>query len=62
MSDDPGGLASDHEVEITAEDIERAKMAAERDGSPLLNAMLNAEAEVQVRVAQIGRCGGGNQA
>jgi hypothetical protein len=31
--------------EVTAEDVERAKLAAQRDGSKLLNAMLNAKAD-----------------
>lgn len=32
---------------VSAEDVERAKLAAERDGSKLLNALLNAETEQQ---------------
>lgn len=30
------------QVQVTAEDLERAKLAARREGSALLNAMLNA--------------------
>jgi hypothetical protein len=40
---DPALLAQ--QAAITAEDAERAKLAAERDGSKLLNAMLNAVRE-----------------
>lgn len=40
---DPLVLAA--QAEVTLEDVERARLAAERDGSPLLNAMLNAKVE-----------------
>jgi hypothetical protein len=41
VGDDPESTAGD----VTAENIEHAKAAAQRDGSPLLNALLNAESE-----------------
>lgn len=52
MPDDPRRRAVatppaivDLQAQVTPEDIERAKLASEREGSALLNAMLSAKTE-----------------
>jgi hypothetical protein len=39
--------------DITPEDVERAKAAAQRDGTPFMNAMLNAEVVKQESVIPV---------